>query len=189
MVRGQPRRGQSRHPEALHGRPLHAAVFATAGFRAWAGQARAAVLIAQSQHAEALPVLQAVVHEYRSLHARYDTARVYELLAQAHRGLGQSSVAAAGSAVREGALAPVFTPAFGAVFVRAGTVAAAFDVVFREVDLAGAPAVFFRRCNGEGLLGRSWMAEPAARRVRTRVAAASPAPRSRSVRLRLRRQI
>ncbi|HSN36496.1 MAG TPA: LuxR C-terminal-related transcriptional regulator, partial [Arthrobacter sp.] len=75
-----------------------AAVFATAGFRAWAGQARAAVLIAQSQHAEALPVLQAVVREYRSLHARYDTARAYELLAQAHRGLGQSSVAAADSA-------------------------------------------------------------------------------------------
>ena len=72
-----------------------AAVFATAGFRAWAGHARAAMLIAQSQHAEALPVLQAVVHEYRTLHARYDTARVYELLAQAHRGLGQSSVAAA----------------------------------------------------------------------------------------------
>ncbi len=42
-----------------------AAVFATAGFRAWAGQARAAVLIAQSRHAEALPVLQAAVHEYR----------------------------------------------------------------------------------------------------------------------------
>jgi DNA-binding NarL/FixJ family response regulator len=75
-----------------------AAVFATAGFRAWAGQARAAILIAQSQHAEALPVLQAVVHEYRSLHARHDTARAYEQLAQAHLGLGQSSVAAADSA-------------------------------------------------------------------------------------------
>lgn len=50
-------------------------MFATAGFRAWAGHARAAMLIAQSQHAEALPVLQAVVHKYRSLHARYDRRR------------------------------------------------------------------------------------------------------------------
>ncbi|MCU1547133.1 MAG: helix-turn-helix transcriptional regulator [Arthrobacter sp.] len=75
-----------------------AAVFATAGFRAWAGQARAAVLIAQSRHAEALPLLQAAAREYRGMHARYDTARIYELLAEAHSGLGLSSVAAADSA-------------------------------------------------------------------------------------------
>jgi ATP/maltotriose-dependent transcriptional regulator MalT len=75
-----------------------AAVFATAGFRAWAGQARAAVLIAGSRHADALPVLQASAHEYRGLHARYELARVYEQFAQAHRGLGQPNVAAANSA-------------------------------------------------------------------------------------------
>ncbi|NKX51689.1 response regulator transcription factor [Arthrobacter deserti] len=75
-----------------------AAVFATAGFRAWAGQARAAVLVDQSQYAEALPVLQAAAREYRNLHARYETARVYELLARAHRGLGQGDTAAADSA-------------------------------------------------------------------------------------------
>jgi DNA-binding NarL/FixJ family response regulator len=75
-----------------------AAVFATAGFRAWAGQARAAVLITQSRHADALPVLQAAAREYRGLHARYETARIYELLAQAHRGLALPNVAAADSA-------------------------------------------------------------------------------------------
>lgn len=75
-----------------------AAEFGTSGFRAWAAQARAAVLLAQSRHAEALSVLQAAVREYRNLHARYETAKVYELLAQAHRGLGQSDAAAADSA-------------------------------------------------------------------------------------------
>jgi DNA-binding NarL/FixJ family response regulator len=75
-----------------------AAMFATAGFRAWAGQARAAVLIAQSRHADALPVLEASAAEYRGLHARYEMAKVYELLAQAHRGLGLSRAAAADSA-------------------------------------------------------------------------------------------
>jgi ATP/maltotriose-dependent transcriptional regulator MalT len=75
-----------------------AAAFGTTGFRAWACQARAAVLVAQSRHADALPVLQAAAHEYRNLHARYETAKVYELLAQAHHGLGQSGAAAADSA-------------------------------------------------------------------------------------------
>ncbi|MFD1212892.1 LuxR C-terminal-related transcriptional regulator [Arthrobacter sp. GCM10027362] len=75
-----------------------ASVFDTAGLRAWAGQARAAVLIAQSRYAEAVPVLQAAAGEYRGLHARYETARVYELLAQAHRGLGQADAAAADTA-------------------------------------------------------------------------------------------
>lgn len=75
-----------------------AAVYATAGFRAWAGQARAAVLIAQSRHEEALPVLQSAAREYRGLHARYETARVYELLGRAHRGLGQTGTAAADTA-------------------------------------------------------------------------------------------
>lgn len=76
----------------------NADVFATASFRAWARQGRAALLIAQSRHAEALPILKAAAGEYRGLHARYETARIYELLAQAHRGLRQSDVAASDSA-------------------------------------------------------------------------------------------
>lgn len=75
-----------------------AVVFATAGFRAWAGQARAAVLIAQSRPEEALPMLQEAAREYRGLHARYETAKVYELLSQANRGLGRSGIAAADAA-------------------------------------------------------------------------------------------
>lgn len=72
-----------------------AAAFATAGFRAWAGHARAAVLISQSRHAEALPLLQAAAREYREVHARHETARLYELFAQVHRGLGAPGIAAA----------------------------------------------------------------------------------------------
>jgi DNA-binding NarL/FixJ family response regulator len=75
-----------------------AAEFGTSGFRAWAGQARAAVLVAESRYGEALPVLQAAAREYRNLHARYETAKVYELLAQAHHGLGEPGTAEADSA-------------------------------------------------------------------------------------------
>lgn len=75
-----------------------AVVFDTAGLRAWAGHARAAVLIARSEYAEALPVLQAAAREYRGMHARYETARIHELLARAHRGTGQAGAAASDSA-------------------------------------------------------------------------------------------
>ena len=72
-----------------------AAVFATPGFRAWACHARAAVLIALSRHAEALPLLQDAAREYREVQSRHAMARLYELLAQAHRGLVQPGIAAA----------------------------------------------------------------------------------------------
>lgn len=67
--------------------------FATTGFRAWAGQARAALLIAESRYAEALPLLRDAARQYRDMHARYETARVNELLSEAHRGLGQLGAA------------------------------------------------------------------------------------------------
>ncbi|MFB0836085.1 LuxR C-terminal-related transcriptional regulator [Arthrobacter halodurans] len=75
-----------------------AAAFGTAGFRAWAAQARASVLVSGARYSEALPVLRAAAAEYRGLHASYETARVYELLARAHRGLGERGAAAADSA-------------------------------------------------------------------------------------------
>lgn len=75
-----------------------AELFGTPGLRAWAGQARAALLIAQSQHAEALSILKATAATYREMHARYEIARTYELLSAAHRGLGELGAAAADSA-------------------------------------------------------------------------------------------
>lgn len=75
-----------------------AEVFATGGIRAWAGRARAAVLIAASRYAEALPLLQGAAREYAGLHSRHETAKTYELFAQAHRGLGQPEIAAADEA-------------------------------------------------------------------------------------------
>ncbi|WP_250444814.1 helix-turn-helix transcriptional regulator [Actinotalea sp. C106] len=68
--------------------------FDTAGFRAWAGHARGAVEVAQGRYTEAVATLEAAAREYRDLHCRYDTARVYELLAQAHLGAGRTGVAA-----------------------------------------------------------------------------------------------
>ncbi len=75
-----------------------AVIYDTAGLRAWAGQARAAVLIAQSRYAEAMPLLQAAGREYRAMHARYEIARIHELLAQAHRGMDQPAAAASDAA-------------------------------------------------------------------------------------------
>jgi hypothetical protein len=40
-------------------------------------------------------VLQGAVRQYRGLHVRYETPRVYELLGRAHSGLGESGSAAA----------------------------------------------------------------------------------------------
>jgi len=71
-----------------------AAHFDTPGLRAWAAHARGAVQVAQARHADAVDSLEAAAREYRGLHCRYDTARVYELLAQAHRGAGQEASAA-----------------------------------------------------------------------------------------------
>lgn len=71
-----------------------AAEFDTAGLRGWAAHARGAVHVARSQHAEAVASLEAAAREYRTLRCRYETAKVYELLAQAHRGAGRTEVAA-----------------------------------------------------------------------------------------------
>lgn len=58
-----------------------AARFASAGLRAWAGQARGAVL------------LEAAARTYRAQRARYRTARIHELLASSRRSLGQAGAA------------------------------------------------------------------------------------------------
>jgi DNA-binding NarL/FixJ family response regulator len=70
-----------------------AADFATEGFRTWAVHARAAVLVAEGRHEEALPVLRRAAAGYRELRARYETARIYELSALAHTGLGDEAAA------------------------------------------------------------------------------------------------
>lgn len=67
--------------------------FATDGYRAWAAHARAAVLVAQQRHDDALPVLRAAAVAYRELHARYETATIYELWASAHTGRGDAAAA------------------------------------------------------------------------------------------------
>jgi DNA-binding NarL/FixJ family response regulator len=75
-----------------------AAEFGTACFRAWAGHARAEVLIDAADFAHALPALQSAAAGYRALQARYETARLYELSARAHRGMSQPAVADADEA-------------------------------------------------------------------------------------------
>lgn len=71
-----------------------ARAFDTAGMRAWSAHARGAVQVARARHTEAVASLEAAAREYRALRCRYETARVYELLAQAHRGAGRDAVAA-----------------------------------------------------------------------------------------------
>ena len=102
-----------------------AADFATEGFRAWALQARAAVLVAQQRHDEALPVLRQAARCYRAMRARYETARVYELCAHAHAGLSdpaaaESDRATALSIYRELGAAPDVTRLGGATGLPGG---------------------------------------------------------------------
>ncbi|MBX9244138.1 response regulator transcription factor [Actinotalea ferrariae] len=66
----------------------------TPGLRAWAAHARGAMQVAQSRYADAVASLEAAAREYRGLRCRYETAKVYELLAQAHLGAGRHEVAA-----------------------------------------------------------------------------------------------
>jgi ATP/maltotriose-dependent transcriptional regulator MalT len=75
-----------------------AEAFGTTGFRAWAAQSRARVLVDRHRYRDALPVLRAAAADYRALNARYETARIHELLARTHRGLGESGAAAADAA-------------------------------------------------------------------------------------------
>lgn len=83
-----------------HCRDLEAGAeaFATPGFRGWAAHARGAVLVQRGDHTEALDAFEAALREYRAQQARYETAQVYELMALAHRGLGQDDRAAADAA-------------------------------------------------------------------------------------------
>ncbi|ULE32013.1 helix-turn-helix transcriptional regulator [Mycobacterium sp. IDR2000157661] len=78
-----------------------AEAFATPGFRAWAAHARGAVLVHRGRHEEAVGCLETALREYRTQQSRYDTAQVYEWLAQAHRGLGDQQTAAADVATAE----------------------------------------------------------------------------------------
>jgi tetratricopeptide (TPR) repeat protein len=78
-----------------------AEAFGTPGFRAWAAHARGAVLLHQGRHREAIDSLERALREYRTQQSRYDTAQVYEWMAQAHRGLGDEQTAAADVATAE----------------------------------------------------------------------------------------
>jgi DNA-binding NarL/FixJ family response regulator len=78
-----------------------AEAFGTPGFRAWAAHARGAILAQREQHADALDALQAALREYRTQQSRYETARVYEWMAVAHKGLGDDDLAAADAATAE----------------------------------------------------------------------------------------
>lgn len=68
------------------------------GFRAWALQARGAVLVKQGKNAEALPILQDALRRYRNTQCRYDMAQVYEWTALARHGTGDASGAQADQA-------------------------------------------------------------------------------------------
>lgn len=72
-----------------------AAEFGTPGFRGWAAHAEGAVHVARGRFGEAVDRLETAAREYRALHLRYETAQVYELLAEAHAGAGRDAEAAA----------------------------------------------------------------------------------------------
>ncbi|WNB87067.1 LuxR C-terminal-related transcriptional regulator [Cellulomonas sp. ATA003] len=72
-----------------------AAQFDTPGLRAWAAHARGAVQVHERRYGDAVATLDAAAREYRSLGCRYETARVYEMLARAHHGTGEPATAAA----------------------------------------------------------------------------------------------
>lgn len=78
-----------------------AQTFATPGYRAWAAQARGAVLVRSGEYAASLSVLEAALREYRTQQARYEIAEVYEWMALAHKGLGDDAAAAADIATAE----------------------------------------------------------------------------------------
>lgn len=68
--------------------------FGSPGFRAWAAHARAALLVAEGHYGEAIPVLEGVAADYRTLRLRYESAGVQELLSRAFEGLGDAGAAA-----------------------------------------------------------------------------------------------
>ena len=75
--------------------------FGTPGYLAWAAHARGAVAVRRGQFDAGLQSLQAALREYRIQQSRYETAEVYEWMALARRGLGQSAAAAADAATAD----------------------------------------------------------------------------------------
>ena len=72
-----------------------AATYATSGLEAMAAAARGAVLLAEGQAAEALPVLREACRRWHELGAEYDAAGTCVRLADAYRALGDAVSAAA----------------------------------------------------------------------------------------------
>jgi DNA-binding NarL/FixJ family response regulator len=75
--------------------------FGTPGFKAWAAHARGAVLVQRGEFGPALDALQAALREYRTQQCRYETAEVYDLMAFAHKALGDTDLAAAHAATAQ----------------------------------------------------------------------------------------
>ena len=80
---------------------IDAAAFKTPGFLAWAAHARGAVAVRQGRFDEAIAALQEALREYRVQQSRYETAEVYEWMALARRGLGDTGAAAADAATAD----------------------------------------------------------------------------------------
>ena len=78
-----------------------AEAFGTPGFLAWAAHARGALAVRRGQFEAALDSLQAALRQYRTQQSRYETAEVYEWMALARRGLGQTAAASADAATAD----------------------------------------------------------------------------------------
>lgn len=72
-----------------------AATYPTAGFRAWAEQARGTVLLGCGQPVEAVPELQAALAGSTRLGSRYEVAHLHALLGRAFALVGDADAAAA----------------------------------------------------------------------------------------------
>ena len=84
--------------------------FRTAGFVAWADQARGSVLLADGDAAGAIAPLSAAAAGYRQLATPYDAARTDLLLARAQRALGDSDTADALDRAAQEAFAQLGVP-------------------------------------------------------------------------------
>jgi DNA-binding CsgD family transcriptional regulator len=73
-------------------------LFDTPGYRAWSHHMSGAVRLAAGEPDVALALLRRAAQEYQRLRAPYDVARAQELLAGAHRQLGETSLAEAAAA-------------------------------------------------------------------------------------------
>lgn len=72
-----------------------------AGYRPWAVYARGAVLVYRGRHSDALTVLSAALRQFRWQQPSYETARLHDWMARAHRGLGAEASATAAEAAAE----------------------------------------------------------------------------------------